>query len=158
MVQSKKGRQRRGVAFVSVALASVLVFAMLGGVELAQSAIGLVQYQYGKKVTICHKGHHTVRIAVRAWPAHKRHGDVVGTCAAAAKRFAHGHAAKPGASASGKPQSSHGTQGQGKPQSEGKPQAGSGTTAAAPGKSGSIHGNAGGNGNRNGNGNGKGHG
>ena len=42
--------------------------------------------QYGKKVTICHKGKNTIRISTRAWPAHKRHGDTVGTCAEAKKK------------------------------------------------------------------------
>jgi len=59
---------------------AVAAFASLGGVGLAQNAIGLHQYQYGKKVTICHKGKTTIRISSRAWLAHKRHGDSVGLC------------------------------------------------------------------------------
>jgi hypothetical protein len=86
MKEMRGNRSRRGVALVAVVAASVVAFASLGGVGLAQSAVGLAQYQYGKKVTICHKGKNTIRISVRAWPAHKRHGDTLGTCAAAKKK------------------------------------------------------------------------
>jgi hypothetical protein len=86
MKEMRGNRNRRGVALVAVVAASVVAFASLGGVGLAQSAVGLAQYQYGKKVTICHKGKNTIRISVRAWPAHKRHGDTLGTCAAAKKK------------------------------------------------------------------------
>jgi hypothetical protein len=86
MKEMRGNRSRRGVALVAVVAASVVAFASLGGVGLAQSAVGLAQYQYGKKVTICHKGKNTIRISTRAWPAHKRHGDTLGTCAAAKKK------------------------------------------------------------------------
>ena len=86
MKEMRGNRSRRGVALVAVIAASVVAFASLGGVGLAQSAVGLAQYQYGKKVTICHKGKNTIRISTRAWPAHKRHGDTLGTCAAAKKK------------------------------------------------------------------------
>jgi hypothetical protein len=78
------------VALAAVVVVSLVAFASLGGVGFAQSAVGLAQYQYGKKVAICHKGKHTITVSVRAWPAHKRHGDVLGTCAATTKK----HAAK----------------------------------------------------------------
>ena len=86
MKEMRGNRSRRGVALVAVVAASVVAFASLGGVGLAQSAVGLAQYQYGKKVTICHKGKNTIRISTRAWPAHKRHGDTLGTCAEAKKK------------------------------------------------------------------------
>ena len=86
MKEPRGNRNRRGVALIAVVAASVVAFASLGGVGLAQSAVGLTQYQYGKKVTICHKGKKTIRISTRAWPAHKRHGDTVGTCAEAKKK------------------------------------------------------------------------
>lgn len=57
----------------------VTVFAALGGVSSAQTAISAGQAQYGKKVTICHKGK-TITISKKALPAHLRHGDAVGTC------------------------------------------------------------------------------
>ena len=77
---------RRGVALVAVIAASLVAFASLGGVGQAQSSVGLAQSQYDKKVTICHKGKNTIRISISAWPAHKRHGDTLGTCAAAKKK------------------------------------------------------------------------
>lgn len=80
MKETKGSRRGRVVVFAAVAVTSLVAFAALGGVELAQSAVGLAQYQYGKKVTICHKGKHTIRISVRAWPSHKRHGDEQGRC------------------------------------------------------------------------------
>lgn len=81
MTNSKSSnRSRRIASTVAVAAAAITAFASLGGVGLAQSAIGLAQYQYGKKVTVCHKGKKTVSISVRAWPAHKRHGDTEGAC------------------------------------------------------------------------------
>lgn len=86
MKELRGNRGRRGVAVVAIVAASVVAFASLGGVGLAQSAVGLAQYQYGKKVSVCHKGKHTIRISTRAWPAHKRHGDTVGTCAEAKKK------------------------------------------------------------------------
>ena len=91
--------RRRTASVVAVAVAGVAftAFASLGGAGLAQSAIGLAQYQYGKKVTICHKGKKTIRISVRAWPAHKRHGDTEGLCVRTAekKHPRHGKHAEP---------------------------------------------------------------
>jgi hypothetical protein len=83
---STRTRRKRITAVVAVAVVTLVAFASLGGVGLAQSAVGLAQYQYGKKVTICHKGKNTIRISVRAWPAHKRHGDTQGACIAGAKK------------------------------------------------------------------------
>ena len=94
-----KASASRIVVVTAAVAATVSVFAALGGVGLAHSAISLAQYQYGKhtdgKITICHKQHTTIAIAVRAWPAHQRHGDVTGACAPAVKahanRGSHGH-------------------------------------------------------------------
>jgi microcystin-dependent protein len=61
----------------------VVTFAALGGVGAAQSAVNAAQGQYGKKVTICHKGKVTITVSKKALPAHLKHGDTVGTCAAA---------------------------------------------------------------------------
>ena len=77
-----------GVAALTV-LSAVAVFAVLGGIGLANGVIGVAQHQYGGgKVTICHEGH-TITVSKKAWPAHQRHGDTPGTCAAA-KRKDHG--------------------------------------------------------------------
>ena len=83
-------RYRLIAAAVSSAVA-LIVFAALGGAGLAQTAIALAQYQYGnpsqyqygKKITICHKGKNTITVSVNAWPAHLRHGDTEGPCPAA---------------------------------------------------------------------------
>ena len=87
MTKSRESNLRRRIASaVAVAGVAITAFALLGGAGLAQSAIGLAQYQYGKKVTICHKGKKTIRISVRAWPAHKRHGDTEGACVGTAEK------------------------------------------------------------------------
>lgn len=82
-------RRNRLIAAVTSSAVGLVLFVALGGAGLAQSAIALAksqygppgQYQYGKKVTICHKGKNTITISVNAWPAHQRHGDTEGPCA-----------------------------------------------------------------------------
>ena len=84
-------RRRRSMIAAVVVIASVAVFAVVGGTGFAGSSVGagqyqhggLGQYQYGKrgKVVVCHKRHHTIVISANAWSAHKRHGDTVGWCA-----------------------------------------------------------------------------
>ena len=82
----KHQRYRLIAAFVSASVA-VVMFAVAGGIGMAQSAIALAQkqygnggqYQYGKKVTICHKGK-TITVGAPAVPAHQRHGDTIGRC------------------------------------------------------------------------------
>ena len=86
-----KARNRRIRIAVATTVTAVAVFGVAGGVGLAGGVAslheygpGVGQYQYGKhKVTICHKGKRTIRISVRAWPAHIRHGDpaIEGPCA-----------------------------------------------------------------------------
>ena len=83
------GRRGRIAAWVVVATVAVAAFASLGGVGLAQNAIGLHQYQYGKKVIVCHKGK-SIRVSTRSWLAHKRHGDILGTCKVWKKHGKHG--------------------------------------------------------------------
>jgi hypothetical protein len=78
---SARGLQSRIVIAAVVAIAAVAAFASLGGVGLAKNALALAQYQYGKKVTVCHKGKHTLTISAKAWPAHQRHNDTLGACA-----------------------------------------------------------------------------
>ena len=122
--------QSRTVVATVVAIVAVVAFASLGGVGLAKSAIGLAQYQYGKKATICHKGKRTITVSVKAVPAHLRHGDVLGTCAAAAAKANKGkhngeshHAANPatgsGATTTTTTTTSHGNS-SGKGQGHGK--------------------------------------
>jgi microcystin-dependent protein len=66
----------------------VTAFAALGGVGTAQSAVSAGEGQYGKKVTICHKGKNTITISKKALPAHLRHGDTVGPCTSVAAKKA----------------------------------------------------------------------
>jgi hypothetical protein len=94
--------RRVGVASV-VALCALAAFAVIGGTGLAGGLAnpGKGQYggqyggQYQGKVTICHKGHVTIRVAMVAWlRAHERHGDTMGPCSAAAVKAAKLKAAK----------------------------------------------------------------
>jgi uncharacterized membrane protein YgcG len=125
-------RQKAGAA--TIAIAAVVAFASLGGIGLAKSSIALAQYQYGKKVTICHKGKNTITISLKAWPAHQHHGDTLGKCA-------NGHKTN---------------KGKHKGESHHAPNPGTGTgDTNQSGQSSSSHGN--GNGGGNGNGKGKGH-
>jgi len=79
------GRQTRAVAAIGLAAGMAVLFTSLGGAGLAQNAVSAAQGQYGKKVTLCHKGKKTISVGKAAVPAHLRHGDTLGTCAAAAK-------------------------------------------------------------------------
>ena len=88
-----KPHTRRIAAAAALASGLLAAFALLGGAGVAQSAISAVQYQYGKKVTICHKGK-TISVSKAAEPAHVRHGDSVGTCAAAKAKKAKAAKAK----------------------------------------------------------------
>ena len=88
-----KARNRRVGIAVATTVTAVAVFSAAGGVGLAggvaslhQYGPGAGQYQYGHKVTICHKGKRTIRVSARALPAHIRHGDLEGVCANVVKQ------------------------------------------------------------------------
>jgi hypothetical protein len=92
---------RRVVIASLVAVCAVAAFAVIGGTGLAKDLAnpGNAQYgaggQYHGKVTICHKGHVTIKVAMVAWfRAHQRHGDTMGPCSAAAVKAAKVKAAK----------------------------------------------------------------
>ena len=85
---SNSRKTPRLAAAVAVAACMVMAFAALGGVGLAQTSGGPGGKQYDKKVTICHKGKKTIKISKKAWPAHQRHGDTLGSCASAAAKKA----------------------------------------------------------------------
>src|SRR4051812_15330402 len=79
----------RGVASATIALAILAGLAVVAGVGFAatgSSGSAAYQYQYGKKVVVCHrtgsKSHPNVTISIsqNALPAHLRHGDTVGPC------------------------------------------------------------------------------
>jgi hypothetical protein len=93
---SKPAKKRSRVAGAAAMVVCLLTaVAALGGVGAAQSAISSADKAYGKKVTVCHKGKKTISIGKAALPAHLRHGDTVGTCAAAkAKKAKAAKAAK----------------------------------------------------------------
>jgi hypothetical protein len=79
----------------ALAICMVVALSALGGVGFAQNGGNAGQYQYGAKVTICHKGKNTITVGKAAVPAHLRHGDAIGSCASvAAKKAAKAKAAK----------------------------------------------------------------
>lgn len=86
-MSKRASRGRLGLASV-VALGAVMAFAAIGGTSLAAGLVKPAKAQYGQgqynnasKVTVCHKGKVTIRIAAPAVPAHRAHGDTVGACA-----------------------------------------------------------------------------
>jgi hypothetical protein len=92
---------RRIGATALIVVVAIAAFAVVGGSGLAGEFAnpGNSQYgaggQYHGKVTICHKGHVTIRVAMVAWlRAHERHGDTMGPCSAAAVKAAKLKAAK----------------------------------------------------------------
>ena len=99
-MRERKFGRRVGVTSL-VAVCAIAAFAVIGGTGLAGELAnpGNAQYgaggQYHGKVTICHKGHVTIRVAMVAWfRAHQRHGDTMGPCSAAAVKAAKVKAAK----------------------------------------------------------------
>ena len=66
----------------------VTAFAAFGGAGFAKNGVSAGQYQYGAKVTICHKGKNTITVGKAAVPAHLRHGDTVGPCTSVAAKKA----------------------------------------------------------------------
>ena len=91
---NSKSKQGRGLAAIGLTAGMVALFATLGGAGMAQNAGTAAEGQYGKKVTLCHKGKKTISVGKAAVPAHLRHGDTVGTCAAAKAKKAKLKAAK----------------------------------------------------------------
>ena len=95
--RTKRFRLAMGAVISACLLVPLAVF---GGTGLAQSSSAAKQYpsadQYA--ITICHHTHskkhpmHTIRVSVKAWPAHKRHGDTLGECPKPSKPSkSHGH-------------------------------------------------------------------
>lgn len=86
------------IAVAAAVSAALLVpLGIFGGTGFAQtSAPAASQY----KITICHHTHSkkhpmvTIRISVRAWPAHQRHGDTMGPCPGTTKGHHGKHASQ----------------------------------------------------------------
>lgn len=91
---SNSRKTHRVAAALAVAVGTVMAFAALGGVGLAQTAGGPGGSQYDKKVKMCHKGKKTITVSRHAVPAHLRHGDTLGSCASAAAHKGKSHKAK----------------------------------------------------------------
>jgi hypothetical protein len=97
---NKSSKMPRIAAATALVVCMVMAFAALGGVGQAGNAISAAQSQYGKKVTICHKGK-TIKVSKHAVRAHLRHHDTLGPCSTVkAKKHKkhhkhHKHVAKP---------------------------------------------------------------
>jgi hypothetical protein len=76
---------RLRVALIASALAILAAFSALGSTAFAASS-NEYEYQYGKKITICHhtgsKKHptETITVSENALRAHLAHGDTLGPC------------------------------------------------------------------------------
>ena len=139
------------IAVAAAVSAALLVpLGIFGGTGFAQSSAPAAS-QY--KITICHHTHSkkhptvTIRISIRAWPAHQRHGDTMGACPGTGKSK-HGEHASQNASKhehhspKGDAAKTHGHEtGDTPSQSQAQPQ--NGNAGATNGQSQSQHGQSG---------------
>jgi hypothetical protein len=76
-MQQRRWGSLRTAAAVVLAVSSLGVFAAFGGVGVGAA---LAEYEYDKKVTICHKGKETIVVSSSTLDSHLRHGDTLGPC------------------------------------------------------------------------------
>ena len=84
MGRTSSAKAQRALFFAVVTAITLIAFAAIGGVGVAETSVSAAQYQYGK-VTLCHvagkSGERvTITVAAAAVPAHLRHGDTIGPC------------------------------------------------------------------------------
>lgn len=83
MAEKRRLSLRTALAAV-LAVSSLGVFAAFGRAGL-DAAMAQYEYEYGKKVTLCHHPNQppneTIRVSESAVPAHLAHGDTLGPCA-----------------------------------------------------------------------------
>jgi hypothetical protein len=82
----------RVLAGLIVTVGLLVPLAVFGAPALARTGASASEYEYSSsaqyqyKIVICHHTHswkhpwHTIRVSVRSWPAHQRHGDDLGAC------------------------------------------------------------------------------
>ena len=99
------GNRARLLGAFAVTAALLVPLAVFGGPALARSTSAAsqyqysssAQYQYGAKVTICHrtgsKKHsgHTITVSSAAVQAHLKHGDHLGACTGSEAARSHGN-------------------------------------------------------------------
>jgi hypothetical protein len=112
MRRLRRDSSGRLLAGLAVTVGLLLPLAVFGAPALARTAASASEYEYGGsghhqysgsaqyqyRIQVCHmtgsRKHpgHTIWVSSRAWPAHSRHGDHLGSCTGSEQRLTkHGH-------------------------------------------------------------------